>query len=81
MLRFWQCLVGNNKGAIYVNSQYLKYDSPLGSRYLSKEMLELFSSFKRIRTWRLLWLYLARGEKSLGKLSAEYILSTIKLST
>ncbi|RNA26935.1 hypothetical protein BpHYR1_011994 [Brachionus plicatilis] len=26
------------------------YDSPLGSRYASKEMLELLSSFKRIRT-------------------------------
>lgn len=38
----------------------------MGSRYSSKEMLELFSSFKRIRTWRLLWLYLAKSEKSLG---------------
>lgn len=49
-----------------MNSQHLKYESPLGSRYASKEMLELFSSFKRIRTWRLLWLYLAKGEQSLG---------------
>ncbi|RNA29018.1 adenylosuccinate lyase, partial [Brachionus plicatilis] len=44
----------------------LIYESPLGSRYSSKEMLELFSNFKRIRIWRLLWLFLARGEKSLG---------------
>ncbi|RNA13332.1 adenylosuccinate lyase [Brachionus plicatilis] len=40
-------------------------NSPLGSRY-AFELFELFSRFKRIRKWRLLWFYLARGEKSLG---------------
>ncbi|RNA13451.1 adenylosuccinate lyase [Brachionus plicatilis] len=55
------------KVAIELNTdQHVKYESPLGSRYASKEMLELFSSFKRIRTWRLLWLYLAKAQKSLG---------------
>ncbi|CAF0835274.1 unnamed protein product [Brachionus calyciflorus] len=29
-------------------------------------MLGLFSSFKRVSTWRLLWLYLAKGQKELG---------------
>ncbi|RNA42162.1 Adenylosuccinate lyase [Brachionus plicatilis] len=56
---------GKRKGVDFIEFQYLKYESPLGSRYASKEMLELFSSFKRIRTWRLLRLYLARGENSL----------------
>ncbi|RMZ96515.1 adenylosuccinate lyase, partial [Brachionus plicatilis] len=47
-------------------SQFLQYESPFGSRNATKEIVELLSRFKRIRTWRFLWLYLARGEKSLG---------------
>ncbi|MDD5823586.1 MAG: lyase family protein, partial [Firmicutes bacterium] len=43
-----------------------KYESPLSSRYASEYMLELFSSQKRIETWRRLWIALARAESKLG---------------
>ncbi len=43
-----------------------KYESPLSSRYASSYMLELFSQDTRIRTWRKLWVELARAEEALG---------------
>ncbi|MBQ8893248.1 MAG: adenylosuccinate lyase [Clostridia bacterium] len=43
-----------------------KYESPLSSRYASGYMLELFSSDTRYRTWRKLWVALAKAEKALG---------------
>ncbi len=43
-----------------------QYESPLASRYASEYMLELFSSQKRIETWRRLWVALARAEHKLG---------------
>jgi len=42
------------------------YDSPLVSRYASREMAELFSERTRIRTWRRLWLALAKAEHRAG---------------
>jgi adenylosuccinate lyase len=42
------------------------YQSPLSSRYASKEMSNLFSNQVRFRTWRELWLNLAIAEKELG---------------
>ena len=42
------------------------YESPLSSRYASREMLELFSQKTRIVTWRRLWTELARAEMELG---------------
>ncbi|TGZ83960.1 Adenylosuccinate lyase [Ascodesmis nigricans] len=42
------------------------YQTPLSSRYASKEMAELFSPAMRFRTWRQLWLWLAMAEKQLG---------------
>ena len=42
------------------------YESPLASRYASRYMLELFSSDTRYRTWRRLWVSLARSEMALG---------------
>lgn len=42
------------------------YQTPLGSRYASKEMLQLFSARSRHSTWRQLWLWLAEAEKELG---------------
>ena len=43
-----------------------RYESPLSSRYASKYMLQLFSAQERIRTWRKLWVELARAEHQLG---------------
>lgn len=42
------------------------YESPLSSRYASRYMLNLFSTDTRIKTWRRLWVALARAEKDLG---------------
>ena len=42
------------------------YESPLSSRYASRYMLNLFSADTRIKTWRRLWVALARAEKNLG---------------
>ena len=44
----------------------IRYESPLSSRYASEYMLRLFSSNTRIRTWRRLWVSLARAEMELG---------------
>lgn len=43
-----------------------QYESPLSSRYASPYMLELFSADTRYRTWRRLWVSLARAEKEQG---------------
>ncbi|MEG1999923.1 MAG: adenylosuccinate lyase [Evtepia sp.] len=43
-----------------------KYESPLSSRYASKEMLYIFSPDKKFTTWRRLWIALARAEMELG---------------
>ena len=42
------------------------YESPLASRYASREMLYLFSPDKKFTTWRRLWIALARAEMELG---------------
>lgn len=47
-------------------ASYDVYSTPLGSRYASKEMLFLFSTRSRAKTWRQLWLWLAEAEKELG---------------
>lgn len=43
-----------------------RFESPLAGRYASPEMLTLFSPLQRIRTWRRLWIELARAERDLG---------------
>ena len=43
-----------------------RYESPLTSRYASRDMAELFSERKKIVTWRKLWTELARAESELG---------------
>lgn len=42
------------------------YQSPLCTRYASKEMQSLFSADTRTRTWRKLWVALAEAEQTLG---------------
>ncbi|MBQ6952049.1 MAG: adenylosuccinate lyase [Clostridia bacterium] len=42
------------------------YTSPLSSRYASREMQNLFSEDFKFRTWRRLWVSLARAERMLG---------------
>ncbi|MEZ6016438.1 MAG: adenylosuccinate lyase [Planctomycetota bacterium] len=43
-----------------------QYRSPLGSRYASVAMRELFSDRKKFTTWRRLWIALAEAEQELG---------------
>lgn len=42
------------------------YQSPLNSRYASREMQQLFSPERKFRTWRRLWIALAEVEQELG---------------
>ena len=42
------------------------YESPLNSRYASKEMQYIFSPDKKFSTWRKLWIALAESEQELG---------------
>lgn len=44
----------------------LKYESPFGARYASKDMLRNFSELRKFSNWRLLWCFLAEAEKELG---------------
>ena len=43
-----------------------KYISPLSTRYASPEMQETFSESFKFKTWRRLWIALAKAEKELG---------------
>jgi adenylosuccinate lyase len=43
-----------------------RYDSPLCSRYASREMQGIFSDDRRFGTWRRIWLALARAQHALG---------------
>lgn len=42
------------------------YESPFNLRYASKKMQELFSPDMKFKTWRRLWIALAKAEKELG---------------
>ncbi len=42
------------------------YESPFAGRYASDEMLYIFSPDMKFRTWRRLWIALARAEQKLG---------------
>ena len=43
-----------------------KYISPFSTRYASPEMQEVFSESFKFKTWRRLWISLAKAEKELG---------------
>ena len=43
-----------------------QYISPLSTRYASREMQQLFSEDYKFKTWRRLWISLAKAEKALG---------------
>lgn len=50
------------------------YESELATRYASGEMCRLFSQAHRVRTWRALWIALAKAERELGlPITAEQI--------
>lgn len=54
------------------------YQSPLCSRYSSKQMQHLFSSRMRFSTWRQLWYWLAEAEKELGLAISDEMLAQLK---
>ncbi|KAF9065584.1 L-Aspartase-like protein [Rhodocollybia butyracea] len=54
------------------------YQTPLSSRYASKEMAYLFSPSNRFYTWRKLWLNLAIAEKELGLPISDEAISQMK---
>ena len=47
-------------------SGHERYESPLGTRYASREMQELFGARTRIGLWRRLWIALAEAEREAG---------------
>lgn len=47
-------------------SNHDKYISPLSTRYASDEMQYIFSDNNKFRTWRKLWISLAKAEKACG---------------
>lgn len=49
-----------------MSAKYDSYQTPLSSRYASKEMSHLFSLRNRFSTWRKLWYNLAIAERELG---------------
>ena len=42
------------------------YTSPFQTRYASKEMQYIFSEDNKFKTWRRLWIALAKAEKAQG---------------
>ncbi|CAL7933098.1 unnamed protein product [Xylocopa violacea] len=48
------------------NAKHCDYQSPLATRYASKEMRYNFSDQHKFSTWRKLWIYLAKAEMELG---------------
>ena len=47
-------------------SQHDRYISPFSTRYSSDEMQYIFSDDNKFRTWRRLWVVLARAEMEQG---------------
>lgn len=49
-----------------INEEKNKYISPFSTRYASKEMQYIFSEEFKFKSWRRLWIALAKAEKHLG---------------
>ena len=49
-----------------MSTERTKYLSPFSTRYASNEMQYIFSEEFKFRTWRRLWIALAKAEKELG---------------
>ncbi len=49
-----------------MSDNYNKYVSPFSTRYASDEMQYLFSAENKFRTWRKLWVALAKAEQAAG---------------
>ena len=47
-------------------AEFDNYQTPLATRYASKDMRTIFSARTRATAWRELWVALAEGEKALG---------------
>jgi adenylosuccinate lyase len=45
---------------------YDQFESPLVSRYASREMSRIFSPDEKFRTWRRIWIALAQAQRELG---------------
>lgn len=59
----------DGKSAVNVYGDYpemQEYRTPLVARYASPEMTYNYSEFKKFTTWRKLWIWLAKAEKTLG---------------
>lgn len=59
----WVLRVAADTTNMEAADEFMKYRSPLVSRYASKEMAFNFSDRKKFSTWRKLWIYLAKAEK------------------
>ncbi|MCI8650087.1 MAG: adenylosuccinate lyase [Anaerotruncus sp.] len=49
-----------------MSGQYQKYESPFCTRYASEEMQYIFSADNKFKTWRKLWVALAKAEQRQG---------------
>ena len=47
-------------------SDHNRYISPVSTRYSSDEMQYIFSEYNKFRTWRRLWIALAKAEQNQG---------------
>ena len=59
-------MIFNRLAVIIVENSRSSYISPLSTRYASKEMQYVFSGDFKFKTWRKLWVALAKAEKELG---------------